>query len=169
MTDLATHNEPGQKRGRHYRGFGVSVNLTHAKVAREKPPAKPVPIAPEPAIARAAALPSVEITGRVLAEIFDYNDLWRSVRDRVDALQVTRDEVCDRAGLPDRYVAKILGPSQIRKFGNTSLGPTLGAVGCFLILVENTEATAKIMARAKKRKLPLRKLKLLAPPSQARP
>jgi hypothetical protein len=155
---------PGQKRGRH-RSFGVSINLTHAKVAREKPPAKPpAPIAPAPVIVQAVALPSIEITGRVLAEIFDYNDLWRSVRDRLDVIGLTRDEVNEQAGLPDRYVAKILGPSQIRKFGNTSLGPTLGATGCYLLLVEDPAATAKMMARAQKRKKARGELKLLPPP-----
>jgi hypothetical protein len=31
------------------------------------------------------------------------------------------------------------------------LGPTLGAVGCKLLLVEDTEATARIRARMKRR------------------
>jgi hypothetical protein len=103
------------------------------------------------AVATIAPLPSIEVTGRVLAEIVSYDDLWRSVRDRVDSMRLTRDQVCDRAGLPDRYVAKILGPSQIRKFGNVSLGPTLGAICCKLILVEDVEATAKMMSRSEKR------------------
>jgi len=124
---------------------------------------------PAPALVQSAASPTIEIAGRVLAEIFDYNDLWRSVRDRVDAMELTRAEVDQQAGLPDRYVAKILGPSKIRKFGNVSLGPTLGAICCRLVLVEDSEATAKMLARSEKRRRPLRQPKLLPPPSSPRP
>jgi hypothetical protein len=120
---------------------------------------KPIEAAP-------AALPSIEISVRMVAEIFDYNDLWRSVRDRVDAMELTRSAVNELAGLPDNYISKVLGPSQVRKFGNVSLGPTLGSIGCRLVLVEDPVATERIMKRRKRKQKQKRPLKLLAPPSQ---
>src|ERR1700675_3207300 len=114
MSGLATHNESGQKRGRH-RSFGVAINLTHSKVAREKPPAKPAPIAPAPVIAQAAALPSIEITGRALACIANYDALWNAVRARVDALGITRMGADVLSQLADGYCGKLLGAARVRK------------------------------------------------------
>jgi hypothetical protein len=100
------------------------------------------------------ALPSIEITGRVLAEFVDYDGLWGSLRARVDAMGISREELDRRTGLADRYCSKILGPSKVRKLGKHSLGPMLGAVCCKLVLVEDPIAAAKMAARAKKRKQP---------------
>jgi hypothetical protein len=118
---------------------------------------------PAPEVAPAAPI-QIEITGRALAEIFDYNDLWRSVRDRVEAMGISRLEFDHLTGLQDGYSGKLLGEAQRRRFGKESLGATLGGIGCRLVLVEDSAATAKIMARVKKRKLP-RQLKLLPPTS----
>jgi hypothetical protein len=46
---------------------------------------------------------------------------------------------------------KQLGPERVKAFGKVTLGPTLGAIGCKLLLVEDAEATAKIRARARTR------------------
>jgi hypothetical protein len=114
----------------------------------------------------AAVVPApIEVTGRVLAEFVDYDGLWGSLRTRVDAMGITREELDRLTGLADRYCSKILGPSKVRKLGKHSLGPMLGAVCCKLVLVEDPVATAKMMARAKKRKIPLQQLKLLPPPN----
>jgi hypothetical protein len=66
----------------------------------------------------------------ILAEIADYDDLWRGIRGRVDAMGITREELDHLSGLQEGYSGKTLGPKQRKKFGNVSLGSTLGAIGC---------------------------------------
>jgi hypothetical protein len=58
--------------------------------------------------------------------------------------------------LQSGYSAKLLTRRHIKGFGKVSLGPTLGAIGCKLLLVEDTEATARIRARMKPRERALR-------------
>jgi hypothetical protein len=169
MSDLAAvDNRSGQKRGRPYRGFGVSVNLTHAKVAREKPPAKPAPIAPAPVITQAATLTSIEITGRALARIENYDALWNAVRARVDALGITRMGIGVLSQLADGYCGKLLGAARVRKISLNSLERILEGTGCYLVLVEDPAATETILAAAEElnlfRRGPPRQLKLLPPP-----
>jgi hypothetical protein len=91
----------------------------------------------------------------ILAEIADYDDLWRGIRGRVDAMGITREELDHLSGLQEGYSGKTLGPKQRKKFGNISLGSTLGAIGCKLLLVEDPVQTARIMARCKFRERPI--------------
>jgi hypothetical protein len=130
------------------------VRLSDAKVAREKKP-PPAAVA-KPVAAPAIVRPSIKINGRPLAVIADYDDLWRGIRGRVDAMGITREELNSQAKMQDGYTGKLLGPAQIKKFGIASLGKTLGAIGCKLLLVEDREATAKLMSHYKKRQRPLR-------------
>jgi hypothetical protein len=122
----------------------------------------------KPAPAATAAPPPIKIKGRVLAEFADYDGQWAAIRARVDAMGITRHELDHLSGMQEGYSGKVLGPAQIKKFGKYSLGATLGGIGCKLLLVEDPDATAKIMARAQKRKLPLLQLKLLPAPDPAR-
>ena len=91
------------------------------------------------------------------------NDAHASVRARADELQITRLELDGLSKMQDGYSSKILGPSRIKTLGTKSLGGILGGTGTYLILVEDAEATAKIMARAKKRRLPLRQIETEKP------
>ena len=104
------------------------------------------------------------VNHHVLAIFDDYNGQWSAIRARVEALGITRLEFDHLTGLQEGYSGKLLGAAQRRRFGKESLGATLGGIGCKLVLIEDPEATAKIMARAQKRKLPFPKLKLLPPP-----
>jgi hypothetical protein len=155
MSDaLATLADDQRHHRRHHdRPFGVSVNLTHAKVARDaKPPAQaPAPRAkpkqrPRRQVAPAIDQPSIEIGGRPLAIIADYDGLWAAIRARVDAMQITRETLNGMANLQDGYMGKLLGGAQGKKFGKLSLGKTLGAIGCDLALIEDEIQTAKIRA-----------------------
>jgi hypothetical protein len=146
-------DRPARHTRHHDRPFGVSVNLTHAKVARDpKPPAprtphtKPMPKPKRQEVAPAINQPSIEINGRPLAIFADYDGLWRAVRDRVDAMQITRETLNGMANLQDGYMGKLLGGAQGKKFGKQSLGKTLGAIGCDLALIEDEIQTAKIRA-----------------------
>jgi hypothetical protein len=43
-----------------------------------------------------------------LAEIVDYDTLILALRDRANALEISRETISDVAGLPDRYASKLL-------------------------------------------------------------
>jgi hypothetical protein len=158
-------NHRTSNRGRN--NWGLPPNIARASASREpkKPqqPAAAIKAAPVEVV-RIELVP-IEITGRPLSEFVDYDGLWNAVRARVDAMGITRHELDHLSGLPDGYSGKLLGGAQVRRFGKDSLGETLGAIGCKLVLIEDPDATAQVMARAKKRKLPLRQFKLLSPPS----
>jgi hypothetical protein len=89
---------------RHDRPFGVSVNLTHAKVARDpKPPAERAEPKAVPIETPAIVQPSIKIKGRVLAVFSDYDGLWSAVRARVDAMGITRLELDYLSGNQEGY------------------------------------------------------------------
>jgi hypothetical protein len=161
---LAIADDRTRRRGRDW---GLSPTIERARASREpnKPQQPVAAIKPAPIEVVRVELVPIEVTGRVLAEFVDYDGLWGSLRARVNEMGITREELDRLTGLADRYCSKILGPSQVRKLGKHSLGPMLGAVCCKLVLVEDPVATAKMMARAKKRKIPLQQLKLLSPRS----
>jgi hypothetical protein len=131
-----------------YRGTRGSYdeNALTSRRSRAKP--KRVVVAP--------VQPRIEISGRALAIIADYDDLWASIRAQVDALRITRLELDHLSGLQEGYSSTLLASAQAKKFGMVSLGSILGAIGCRLALVEDPEAAAKIIARAKKRRRAVR-------------
>jgi hypothetical protein len=114
-----------------------------------------VAIKPAPIATPAIVPPSIEIKGRVLAKFADYDGLWGVVRARVDELGITREGLDELCGHQDGYSGKLLGARQTKRFGMKSLGNILGATATYLVLVEDPEQTAKIMARCKKRVRPL--------------
>jgi hypothetical protein len=83
--------------------------------------------------------------------ISDYNEFIAAVRERVDEIDISRLELDYQAGLTPGHSGKLLGRSLTKGFGKLSLGPVLGAIGCKLLLVEDTEQTARIRKRAKPR------------------
>jgi hypothetical protein len=92
--------------------------------------------------------PPLKIEGRVLAVIENYDELWSAIRIRVDEMGMTRHELDHLSGMQEGYSGKVLGPAQIKKLGPESLGATLGAICCKLILFEDPDATSKIKAIA---------------------
>jgi hypothetical protein len=165
MSDLAAEDRYRPKKNR---GWGLPPNIARASASREKPvPGKPVPIAP--VIAQAVASPSIEITGRALARIENYDALWNAVRARVDALRITRMGIGVLSQLADGYCGKLLGAAQVRKISLNSLERILEGTGCYLVLVEDPAATETVLAAAEElnlfRRGPPRQLKLLPPPS----
>ena len=81
---------------------------------------------------------------RRLAVVRDYDGLHEALRRRVIELDVAMASVDDPAGLPDRYVNKLLSPSQIKGIGRISLGPLLGALGLALVVVEDKDAMVRV-------------------------
>jgi hypothetical protein len=57
--------------------------------------------------------------------------------------------------MQEGYSEKILEPKHVKIFGMKSLGDTLGAIGCKLLLVEDSEQTAKMRARITPRRRPV--------------
>jgi hypothetical protein len=80
----------------------------------------------------------------VLAEIRDYRELITALRQQVIGLNVRWETVGEIAGLPDRYLAKLLAPVPMRGIGRTSLGPLLGTIGCKLVLMRDGDLPARI-------------------------
>jgi hypothetical protein len=83
--------------------------------------------------------------------ISSYDELIAAIRDRVDEMDISRHELDHLAGLASEHSGKLLGAKRVKVFGKVTLGPTLGAIGCKLLLVEDAEQTAKIRARARSR------------------
>lgn len=134
-------------------GWGLSPNIQRSSPAREKKNPAPQENRPVPALDS----PPEQKPSAVGRMISDYNEFIEVVRDRVDELGMTRLELDHQASLQDGYSGKLLSPKQIRGFGKVSLGPTLGAIGCKLLLVEDPEQTARIRARMTPRQRPIRK------------
>lgn len=116
-------------------------NLARCSAAREK---KAPPTQLETPVAK---VDQPVRRSSVAVMIFDYTGLVEAIRERVDELGLTRLEVDHLAGLQSGYAGKILSRKHIRHLGMVSLGSTLGAIGCRLILVEDPDQTALIKTR----------------------
>lgn len=90
---------------------------------------------------------------RVIAEFDDYQGFLVALRKRADEIQIVRgsDATAHLSGLPDGYVAKLLGPNPIRRLGMKSLGPMLGVLQAKLVLVVDEEAVKRYGSRVRKR------------------
>ena len=89
-----------------------------------------------------------------LAEITDYDGFVNALVDRADVLKISMSsaEVEQVAGLPERYIPKLLGPARVKRIGLLSMGPLLAVLGCKLVLVEDEKALARVTARITHRK-----------------
>lgn len=96
----------------------------------------------------------------VLARISDYDELQRALRERADALNLSRVEIDRLANLPPGYSSKLLSPIPIKKLGNSSMPFMLAALGVRLELVEDAESLDQIARKATRRevRVPVRAL-----------
>jgi hypothetical protein len=85
--------------------------------------------------------------------ISNYNEFLDAVRERVDFMGMTRLEFDHQTGMQSGYMGKLLGRRRSKRFGEVSFDATLPAIGCRLILVEDPELTAKILARMTPRQI----------------
>ena len=74
---------------------------------------------------------------RIIAEFNDYSGLVAAIRTRIEELDVPIGTLDEIAGLPTRYVSKILGPGHVRRFSMQSLTPLLWTLGIKLLVVED--------------------------------
>ena len=88
-----------------------------------------------------------------LAEFTDYHGMLIALRARAEQrkIAVSGEETAKVAGLPDRYIQKLIGPKPVRRIGMFSLGPILGVLGVKLVLVEDPHAMGKYAAKLKER------------------
>jgi hypothetical protein len=90
---------------------------------------------------------------RVVASIADYSDFLDALRLRAKErkLAVSSEAVAEVAGLPGKYIAKLLQPNPIRRVGAISMGPVLAVLGVRLLMVEDTEALERYGSRLEQR------------------
>jgi hypothetical protein len=84
---------------------------------------------------------------REVAHVRDYDDLVEAVRTRLSELSATTLALDNVAGLPSGYTGKLLGAKRIKRFGMTSLGPTLEALGVKMIVVVDEESERRFSER----------------------
>jgi hypothetical protein len=89
----------------------------------------------------------------VLATVCDYDSLQRALRERADALNLSRVEIDRLANLPPGYASKLLSPVPIKKLGNASMPFMLAALGVRLELVEDTESMDQLARKATRREV----------------
>ena len=77
----------------------------------------------------------------------DYLDVIRGLRERADQLQISREAIDDLSGLSDGYSAKLLSIPPVKTIGFMSMSPLFETLGVRLMLVEDTEHTAKTLTR----------------------
>jgi hypothetical protein len=85
------------------------------------------------------------------AEATDFNSLHAAFRARAETLGATRlelDVLCDTS---DGYMSKFLNPLQTRKGNLGTIGKILRGLGLRLIVVEDEQATRKILPRITRR------------------
>lgn len=90
---------------------------------------------------------------RRLGRFIDYEGFLACLRARAAELQVpVSGEMTNTvAGLPNKYLQKLIAAKPVRRIGMTSLGGVLGILGAELWLVENPEAMRRYVSRVSKR------------------
>ncbi|UQR67715.1 hypothetical protein LRP30_21750 [Bradyrhizobium sp. C-145] len=83
-------------------------------------------------------------------------ELRALIRDRIAEFGTTYGAVEAYAGLPESYVAKLMAPSRIRRFGNRSLPLLLQALALGIARVEFVEDRTRT-AKVRKRLVPRRR------------
>jgi hypothetical protein len=77
-------------------------------------------------------------------------ELIAAVCKRRDELQLSHEAIDHLAGLSDRYLSKVIGPSPARGFGEMSLGAVLGALAlqvAVVVLIEDPEQARAMRPR----------------------
>jgi hypothetical protein len=95
---------------------------------------------------------TAQLEPQTLAEVKDYYGLIDALRARARERQLALSSpaIAAVAGLPDGYIAKLLGPGKVRTFAWASMGPVLAVLGAKLILVVDQEAVEALDHRLPK-------------------
>jgi hypothetical protein len=181
MADAQSSPTIGPRRY-HHPDFGVSVNFTHAKVAREKKPPAPAPVEAPPIAERpqpeslSGATDVVLIHGNTrdfeAYRIVDHYDaLCDAFSERVEDIQATRLGVDAAGGFALGHASTLLCRPQIKGYGPESLTHMLKATGMVIVLAIDDERFQKVRELLGRRERPLRSpaRELSAPPQDAPP
>jgi hypothetical protein len=87
---------------------------------------------------------------RVIGTFNDYHGLLEALRLRAHErkLALSGDDAAVVAGLPHKYLAKLIGSNPVRRIGMTSLGAVLGVLAVKCILVEDPDADKWLQKQA---------------------
>jgi hypothetical protein len=80
-------------------------------------------------------------------------DLRLALRDRAEALNISRETLDAAAGLAAGHASKILAPRPLKRIGGTTLPLLLGALGLQLVLIEDRKALGRIASRLEPREV----------------
>jgi hypothetical protein len=76
-----------------------------------------------------------------------YSEFVELLRSRLDAIDISMDQLDELAGLPRGYAGKVFGGCQTRRLGPITMWPMLQALGLKIHLTEDAELTAKMQSR----------------------
>jgi hypothetical protein len=166
----------------HRPAFGVAINLSRAKVAREPAKLKPAKAPPPPTVEKPQPESLSGATDVVLIHgntrdfeayriVEDYDALCEALSERVEDLQATRLGVDAAGGFAGGHASTLLCRPQIKGYGPVSLTRMLRATGMVIVLAIDEERFAKVRERLGRRERPLRSpaRQLPAPPQDAPP
>jgi hypothetical protein len=87
------------------------------------------------------------------AEATNYDELLAAFRARAAErkLVLSDEATADVAGLPAKYLPKLIGSNPVRRIGMISLAPVLGVLGLKILIVEDEEAVARYGSQLKLR------------------
>jgi hypothetical protein len=90
---------------------------------------------------------------RRIAVITDYEGMLTAFRDLAAerGLALSGDSANAVAGLPNKYIQKLIGANPVRRIGMISLGALLGVLGAKLIMVEDEETLKRYGDKVEKR------------------
>lgn len=90
-----------------------------------------------------------EIVPRIIAEFVDYDGLLSGLRRRYAELNIVGTALDEIMCLPDGYTSKLLGPKPARGLTRLTLGSLIGGLGVRCLIVEDTDATSRILGHSK--------------------
>jgi hypothetical protein len=136
--DAGTRQRQAKKPGSKW-AHAVPANLTHAKVAREKPLPAPAPSPPE--TAPEAHRPEVILTG---VEVTCYSELIGGIKARLGELGIRQVDFDKLAGFAEGLTGKVFGPSTVKRLGPEKLFDAIRAAGLKLRLEPDPEQLEKM-------------------------
>src|SRR5262245_31267559 len=101
-------------------------------------------VAPERCHGAASAM---MLDGTVLAHIETPQGLHAALRDRAEALGVTRETIDHVSGMASGYAGKLLAPVPTKALGATSLPLMLNVLGVKLLLIEDRSPEAAALLK----------------------
>jgi hypothetical protein len=92
-------------------------------------------------------------TPRQLGVVRSYADLHAVLRERAEALDVSRESIDYASGLQNGYSSKILSPRPRKRLGPLSMQLMLETLGLALVVVEDQAAVERITRKLPKREV----------------